>query len=515
MKKSLFRILFLATFVLALFSCAKNSVIDSDDESDADEDNVRTTAVHEASSDYTYDASTAIAIAFNGTTITTASSNVTVSGSTATITAGGTYIVTGTLTNGQLLVNAKDQVVKVILNGVTMSNSATSPFYVKKSEKTILILADNTTNTISDASSYSNTDDPNAAICSNSDLTIFGNGSLTVKGNYNDGISSDDGLIIKSGTINVSAKDDAIRGKDYLIVEGGNITTTGAGQALKSDYDADTKWGYIRIDTCTMVLTSTAADGIHSKNYITINGGTISISAAASQGIKGTNSVTFNGGSLTISQSTEGVESATITVNGGNVYVNSSDDGFNGSKGNGGENNDGSLINLKGGNVYINATGGDGLDSNGSISMTGGTVIVNGPKSQPEVGLDYNGTFNITGGILAISGVYSNMSQSVSSSSAQSAVLLRFSSSKSAGNIIHIQDSNGNELISFAPLRAYSYLVFSSPSLAKGATYSVYSGGSSSVSSTYGYYKNGTYTTGTKLGTFTTSSGSTLNTATL
>jgi hypothetical protein len=507
-RKYFYSILFLSSAIL-FNSCSKNSILD--EESDDESDNVRVGVTHEEASDYVYDASTAIGIVFNGTSITTSSSNVSISGSTATITAGGTYSISGSLANGQLIVNASGAVVKIIMNGVSIANSSTSPFYIKKSQKTILILADNTTNKVTDATSYASSDEPNAAIFSNCDMTIFGNGTLTVNGNKYDGIATDDGLIIKSGTINVTAVDDAIRGKDYLIVRDGTITATGStGHALKSNNETDKGYGFIDVEGGTFNLTSSSADGIHAKKRVIINGGTFSIAATTSQGLKADSSVVINNGTINVTTSREGIESFVIKINGGSTNITASNDGLNATAGTvagGTESNDGSYIYINGGTINLSVSNGDGIDSNGNVVMTGGTVSVHGPSSQPEVALDYNGSFNISGGTLIAAGPNSgNMIQSVSSGSSQYSLKILFSSNISAGTLFHLQDASGADLITFKPTRAYYYVVFSSSVLKSGSTYYLYTGGTSTGTASNGVYTGGTYSGGTLRKTFTITS---------
>lgn len=521
------RLKLIPIFLLVPFfiGCNKSSSVAGNDDSDSgvdidieSDDNARTAAVHETSSDYTYETSSAIAIVLNGNSVSTNSANVSASGSTVKITAAGTYLISGSLTNGQLIIDAKEAVVKIILNGVSVSNSSTSPFYIKNSEKTILILADNTTNTFTDAAPYSATGEPNATIFSNCDFTIYGTGTLNVNGKYADGISSDDGLIIKNGTINVSAVDDAIRGKDYLIVHDGTITASGTtGNGLKSDYTADDKFGYVSIDKGTFTLSSSSKDGIHASKKVIINGGDFTISSNSSQGINAAASFTLNGGNVAITKSIEGIESGNITIKDGTLSIVSSDDALNATNGLANkEANDGSSLNIYGGTVYINTSRGDGIDSNGNFTITAGTVVVHGPQSQPEVGLDVNGTSTISGGIIMISGPNSgNMIETFSASSSQNSILVKFSSTKSANSIFHLEDSDGNDLLTFAPSRSYSYIIFSSPKLSKGVSYAVYNGGSSSGENTNGYYTNGTYSSGTKLNNISLSNSGTVTTVTL
>jgi hypothetical protein len=137
------------------------------------------------------------------------------------------------------------------LNGVNIKSSTSSPIFIESAKKTVINLADSTENYITDGTSYifeeTGVDEPNAAIFCKSNLTIYGNGSLFVDGNYNDGLVSKDGLIIKSGTISINSIDDGIRGKDYLVVKGGNVTVHAGGDGFKSD-DEDAARGYISIE---------------------------------------------------------------------------------------------------------------------------------------------------------------------------------------------------------------------------------------------------------------------------
>lgn len=502
MKKYL-NVLLIICLSHGLYSCDPDEVVNTENTDSTDSGSTPA----ESASDYEWLSSNEETITFNSSSISENSDGATVSGSTLTITKGGYYIVSGTLTNGQIVVDASGETVKIKLSGVTVTNSSSSPFYIKKAEKAIIFMADGTINTFTDASTYSNSDEPNATIFSNSYVAFTGTGTLTVKANYNDAISSDDEVIINNGVINVTAKDDGIRGKNYLKIDGGVVTVTAsAGHAIKSDNETKAGYGLVVVNGGTLNLTSTAKDGIHAVKRVVINGGTTTIAAAKSQGLKADSLVAINGGTTVVSTSHEGIESPYIKVNDGILYLNASDDGFNASFGNGGENNDNSMLTLAGGYVYVNATGGDGLDSNGNITMTGGTVLVHGPSQQPEVAIDYNGTFNMTGGFLIASGTNSNMAQGVSTSSSQYSLKITTNSTISSGTLIHIQDASGNDIATFKPLRNYASIIFSSSLLTKGSSYSVYTGGTSTGVLKDGLYTGGTYSGGTLKKTFTISS---------
>jgi hypothetical protein len=156
--------------------------------------------------------------------------------------------------------------------------------------------------------------------------------------------------------------------------------------------------------------------------------------------------------------------------------------------------------------IVLNTSSGDGLDSNGNIVMTAGTVIVHGPQSQPEVGIDVNGTFTISAGFLIVTGPNSgNMIEGLSPASAQFSVTIKISSTISTSTLFHIQGADGKDIVTYKPVRTIYYLVFSSSELINGSTYSIYTGGSSTGTCFNGIYTGGTYSGGTLRKTFTIS----------
>ncbi|MFH1212687.1 MAG: carbohydrate-binding domain-containing protein [Candidatus Neomarinimicrobiota bacterium] len=345
-----------------------------------------------------------------------------------------------------------------------------------------------------------------------SDGTVTINGvniTITSTGKGGKGISSDGNIEIISGSVtittsgagatyrNSSGTTDAynatcITADGNINILGGNVTTQSSGSAGKGIIadgiltigDASNS-PIINITTTGAKITITAGGGgpggsegdyaeakaISCGGAVTINNGVVTISSA-DDGIKSTTSITINGGTVSIIKSVEGIESPYITINDGNVSIVSSDDGFNATKGNGGEASDGSCLYLYGGNVRVNCSNGDGLDSNGNIVMTAGTVVVHGPVSNPEVGADINGTFNISGGLLLFTGPNSgNMIEATSTSSSQYAIKTTISSLLNSSTLFHIQDVSGNNLVTYKPVRNVYYIVFSSPDLKSGSTY--------------------------------------------
>lgn len=543
----------IAAVLSGLYSC--NVTDDGDDESGE----VTIEGIEE-DSDYHLSGSDSTVIELNGTSVSVNGEGVSVSGSEVTIENQGTYYISGTLSNGQIKVKTDDEgVVQLVLKGVEITNTSTSPLFVDKAVKVVLMLSEGSNNTFTDGASYSDTDEgQNAAIYSQSYLSIFGEGNLTVTGKYKDGITGKDGFVIKSGNINVTAADDGIRGKDYLHIYQGNITVVSGGDGIISDNEDSESTGIILIENGTFNITaggdginaasalsiqsgtfdvtsgggssktvssaysakalkasttisltgdfilSAAEDAIHSNGDITINSGSYIISAA-DDGIHATNNIVINSGDISITKSEEGIEGKFITYNSGNISIVANDDANNSTAGHRTEANDGSYTYINGGTLILNSATGDPLDSNGSISMTGGTVIIHGPKSQPEVPIDYNGTFNLDNGILIASGPSSNMTQVPGSSSKQNTLGIMFRSSKSTSTLFNIQDESGNSLVTFQPARSYSVMIFSSADLVKEKTYTIYSGGTSTGINNSGLYTGGTYSGGTAVKTFTIS----------
>ncbi|WP_346860909.1 carbohydrate-binding domain-containing protein [uncultured Draconibacterium sp.] len=572
-KQAQFYLIAFALFLTT--SCIRTSDIISETEEESTEvilsDDADNVDDHEDASDYTWSSSDEKSIVLNGNTISSGSSDVSIDGSVATITGAGTYALSGSLNDGQIIVDTEDEsIVRLILNGVDISCSSNAPIYIENAEKVMLVLLNGTSNSVSDGSSYSSgEEDANAAIFSKSDLTIFGEGSLSVDGNYSDGITSKDGLIIASGNITVKSVDDGIRGKDYLIIEDGNITVNSSGDGLVSDNIEDEGRGYITINDGSLTITSgcdaiqagkdvlivygtldltsgggssstvsssSSAKGIKSGVSTIIYGGTITINAAddaihtdgnleiydgtfyiasGDDGIHSEYNSVYTSGNIYITKSYEGLESAlgSITINGGNFNIVASDDAINISAGGasfGGPGHKSTssssdyVLNIAGGYIAINC-GGDGLDSNGSLVISGGTQLVSSSTRNDNSALDYDVSCQVSGGFLVAVGS-SGMAEAPGTSSSQYSVLVIFKSQQSAGTIIHIEDNEGTEILTYKPPKAYQSIAFSSDNLEKGATYKVYTGGSSSGSATDGLYTSGTYSGGNLYTSFTISS---------
>ena len=228
-----------------------------------------------------------IDITLNNDAILCDSSNVSIDGSTLTITSGGSYSISGTLKDGQIVVDCSDSdKVNIILNGVDVSCSSTSPIYINNADKTIITLADSSDNTITDSRNAKTDDDTDkdisgSAIYSKDDLTINGNGNLTVTGNYNNGIVCKNDLKLSGGNITVKALNNGIKGSDSVTIKNDvSIDISCDGDGIKTDYDTTSNKdkGYIDIESGNITIKS-IGDCLKADTYITIDNGTFDLTS--------------------------------------------------------------------------------------------------------------------------------------------------------------------------------------------------------------------------------------------
>ena len=533
---------------------------------------------HADASDDDWNKADEVAIALKGSTATAAKNTVKVDGSTVTIISTGTYRISGTLDDGQVVVRSPgDGIVRLVLDGATITNSRSAAIAVMEADEVVVVLADASKNVLSDGPNYvfpdAATDEPNATLFSAADLTIAGQGALNVTGKFNDGIASKDGLVVTSGTIAVDAADDGIRGKDYIVVDGGDLTVKAGGDGLTADNIEDPKLGYIAVNNGTLNVTSTgdgivaatdlvvvrakvdikagggnratvpanssakglkglvtlvvdggtvtidsADDALHSNDRVTVNGGDLTI-ATGDDGAHADKALEIKGGTIKITASYEGLESAALTIAGGEIELVSRDDGVNGAGGVDGSGvaapgaarpdtfaRSSATLTMSGGRLVVDA-GGDGIDINGSVTMTGGTAIVNGPTARGNSAVDYDGTFNISGGLLVGAGS-SGMAMAPSGTSSQASLLSNFAT-QNAGTVVHIKSTDGKSLLTFAPTKAYQSITISSADISRDATYQVYVGGIATGGNTFGLYEAGAYDGGTLLATTTAAAAAT------
>ncbi|MEO5665531.1 MAG: carbohydrate-binding domain-containing protein [Nocardioides sp.] len=411
--------------------------------------------------DISYDEADAVAVTLSGSSADSDSDAVTSEDGTVTISAAGTYVLSGDLT-GQVVVNSTgDGVVRLVLDGATITSSTTSAINVVDAASVVVVLADGSSNSLADAAAYDDTtaEAPTGALYSTADLTIGGTGSLKVTGNANNGIVGKDGLVITGGTIDVTSVDDGIIGKDYLAITDGTITVDAVGDGIKSDNTEDAGSG-----------------------FVLIQGGDITVTTQ-DDGIKGVQ-VLVAAGTIDVAESNEAMEGSLIIIDDGDIELHSADDGVNvstsddsaatdgqGGMGGGMEADTSLHLVINGGTLEVWSSG-DGLDSNGYSTITGGDIVVYGPTTDGNGALDVNGAFEITGGTLVATGS-SGMLVAPSTDSAQGWLATALSGTAGAGSEVVITDADGTEVAACTIEKDSASVVFSSADIEQGATYTV------------------------------------------
>lgn len=252
-----------------------------------------------------------------------------VNGQEVVITEAGRYVVSGSLSDGKITVDAHNSSkVWILLDGVDINCSDDACIRVDQAEKVFLTLAENSVNTLTSGSTYSDAalqDGTDGAIFAHDDLTINGSGSLSVTAEYRHGIAANDDLVITGGTITIKAAADAIHANDSVCVKEAQITVDAGDDGIVTANEEEN--GYMYIESGSIDITS-AEDGIHTTGDITIAGGSITI-AAGDDGIHSDQFVYIEDGEILINECYEGIEALIIDVSGGDITIYPEDDGFN------------------------------------------------------------------------------------------------------------------------------------------------------------------------------------------
>ncbi len=512
----------------------------------------------------------AVTVHLTGDTAESSSSAVTVSGGTVTVTAEGTYLLTGSL-KGKLVVDApEDAKIQIVLSGAEISSDSGAAICVRNANKLFVTLAAGTDNSL--VSGQAHTDDTDAALYSKCDLTLNGSGSLTVSapaghgisckddlavtgGNYtvtsaNQGLDANNSIRICGGAFTVTAGKDGIHAehkedaaKGFIYISGGNFALETAGDGISAGSNLQIEGGTVHIlagggyengeehssdgwgnmggngpgghgpggrprsgDTTTEdastsmkglkagtgILISagtfsidSADDAIHANGSATINGGTFSI-ASGDDGVHAEESLTITACTMDISTCYEGLEAAYIYIQGGDFTMECSDDGLNAaggtdSSGDGGRDNmfgghgpgghDYGLIEISGGSLTVHA-GGDGIDSNGDLTVSGGVTMVYNPTSGDTSVLDSQNRPIITGGTYIGLGASTMMAETFGSDSTQGVIACTVGQ-QAAGQTITVADSQGNVVLTAETLYSTALMILSSPEITKGESYTV------------------------------------------
>ena len=411
---------------------------------------------------------------------------VSIEGSTITIEVEGVYVVTGSLADGQIVVDTDDEKVQLVLAGMSLTTSGAAALLVNSADKVFVTLAEGTQNTLAATGASEATGETtiDGALFARDDLTINGAGALSVTSAQGHGIVGKDELTICGGALTVEAAGHALQANDSVAIADGTLVLTAGTDGIHAENEDDPDLGYLYVGGGSITVTA-ASDGFDAGSVLQIDDGAITVTAG-DDGLHAEYDLAVNGGTIQVLQSYEGIEGSTISITGGTIDITASDDGLNAA----GEPQEDSTaymrnevmeydetaaIYINGGALTIDASG-DGIDSNGDLAIEGGTIYVSGPTSGADGALDYTGTGEITGGTVVAAGS-SGMAQNFGTSSSQPSMLV--SAQGSAGSTISLTDSSGTELVSYTPAKAFSCVVISTPDLEVDETYTLTVDGSS------------------------------------
>ena len=538
------------------------NVVSSETETNAEETSAQSEAGSFSSADMfterdlagTYEESGAVYVTLSGDGITGETDGVAIKGQTVTITAEGTYIFSGTLSEGQIVVDADNAKVQIVFDNVDITCASSAAVYVKSAEKVFVTLAEGSQNTLRNTDEYVAIDDNNidAVIFAKSDLTLNGTGSLTIVSAEGHGIVSKDDLKITGGTYDITAAGHSLSGKDSVRIADGTFILTAEKDGIHAENADDEEKGYIYIADGDFTITSdgdgmdasnivqiedgtfditagggaansqkthesdmpgggmsqnierpdgesmpqdtttdesgtstkgikagggmylnggtyqidSADDSIHSNANITIADGTYTL-ATGDDGVHADDALTVNGGTITVTESYEGLEGLTVTINDGTIDITARDDGINTA---------GEKMELNGGYIHILA-GGDGVDSNGDLTINGGEIYIDGPSDNGNSAIDYGDRSSayVNGGMLVAIGS-SGMAEGMSDSSKQEVLMVKLGEQMEAGNVV-LTDSEGNVIVSYTALKSYDCVIISTAEVESGATYTLTTSG--------------------------------------
>ena len=405
-----------------------------------------------------YDESGSVQIQLNGDSATASSDSVQISGTAITITEEATYIISGTLDDGMIIVNAPDTAkLQLVLNGVNMNSETSAALYILEADKVFVTLAESTENTLSNAGTFTAIDDNNidSVIFSKQDLTLNGLGSLTITSPAGHGIVSKDDLVITGGTYSITSASHGLDANDSIRITGETSITIDAGKdGVHAENDEDPSLGFVYISNGTMNIEA-EGDGMSAGAYMQIENGTFQITAGGGsengtkessdfwggfrggmgpgqpmeqadttsdsstsmKGIKSTGDLSITGGTFTINSADDSVHSNTsLTVSGGVFEIASGDDAFHADETltvtagviNIAESYEGLEalhVDIQGGEITLVATD-DGLNAAGGTDSSGTTGgrdgMFGGGRMDGGMSSASNGSIVISGGTLYI-----------------------------------------------------------------------------------------------------------------
>ncbi|MCH5183574.1 MAG: carbohydrate-binding domain-containing protein [Oscillospiraceae bacterium] len=288
-----------------------------------------------------YEEEESVRIRLNGDTAVCDSPSVQISGSVVTITGEGTYLLSGSLTDGRIVVNAgKKDKLQLVFDGVSVHSETSAALYILEADKVFVTLANGTENALSNGGSFAAVDDNNidGAVFSKEDLTFNGSGSLTVTSPGGHGIVCKDDLVFTGGTYTVHAASHGLQANDSVRLTGASLTVEAGKDGVHAENKDDETLGFVYISGGRLDITA-AGDGISAEAYLQIEGGAFSIVAGGGsgskqgdtscKGMKVTGDMLINNGTFSIDSADDAVHAdGCITVKGGDFTISTGDDGF-------------------------------------------------------------------------------------------------------------------------------------------------------------------------------------------
>lgn len=399
-----------------------------------------------------YDESESALIQLNGSSAQCDAGAVKISGSIITITDEGTYILTGNLQNGMVIVEAEDtDKLQIVLNGASISNESSAALYIRQADKVFITTANNTENTLSNGGTYTAIDSSNidAALFSKADLTLNGAGTLQINAEAGHGVVSKDDLVITSGAYKITAANHGLSGKDSVRIANGSFTIQSGKDGIQAENDEDSSLGFLYLAGGSFQITS-GGDGLSAGNELQIEEGSYTLltgggsnnaqvnasyaDSTSMKGIKAAGNLAVTGGAFTIDSADDALHSnANLSIGGGSFQISTGDDGLhadaNLSISSGAiqitesyEGLEGQSIDITGGEITLstsddglNAAGGNDqsgmgdrgqgpdnfdVDADAYIHIAGGVIRVNASGD----GIDSNGSLTVSGGEVYLSG---------------------------------------------------------------------------------------------------------------
>ena len=399
-----------------------------------------------------YDENDSIYIYLNGDTATASSDSVQISGSTITITENATHIISGTLDDGIIIVDADETAkLQLVFNGVNINSETSSPIYILEADKVFITLADRTENTLSNGGTFTAIDENNidAVIYSKQDLTLNGSGSLTVTSPAGHGIVSKDDLVITGGTYIVTSASHGLDANDSVRIANASITVDAGKDGIHAENSDDAALGFIYISSGAVNIEA-EGDGISAGSYMQIESGDIYIlagggsengtstssgsygrfmggsrpgqsssatttgdSSTSMKGMKAANSILISEGTITINSADDSIHSdVSVTINGGTFEIASGDDAVhaedtliitacNMNVSESYEGLEAQKIYVKGGDILLHASD-DGLNASGGTDSSGMTGGRDGMFGGGGMSSSSNGVVEISGGNLTV-----------------------------------------------------------------------------------------------------------------